>query len=232
MVCSMIRPLAGRLLIILMFFLYACIAKGQIDLSLNYQRPHFTDWDQVVNERYQDDTHLFSQVFGATVAYRYYPFDFRLGFTPEIGISFIQEDRASVFYQANYQLMQFQLGVPIQIFPFDFYGDCNCPTFGKQNDFLQKAVYFKFIPAVSFDRLSYGDGTWIRTTDLSWSIGGAIGLNFAINDRITIAPEFGYHELLGHEWNGFAAWHEQPAALDNTAAYGYRFSIRFSFYPG
>jgi len=203
---------------------------AQLDIVLDYQRPHFTDWDQVLTVRYQDETPLFAHVFGAGVAYRYFPFDFRLGFAPEAGVSYRKESRSNSFHTSDYQWIQSTFYLPLQVFPFDFYGDCNCPTFGRQNDFFKKAIYFKLIPSVSINLLQFGDSESVSSTDVSWGVGGGIGMNIAMSELITLAPEFSYHERFGHKWDGFSAAHEQPDALDDTAAYGLRFSIRISFY--
>jgi hypothetical protein len=224
------KLLFRTILIFCFYFSFSNNAFSQLDLSLQYQRPTFGDWDQVINEVYRDDVKFFANGFGLGAGYRIYPWEFRLGFTPEASVLFFSDQRENNFYNANYQLIQLSLAVPLQIFPFDFYGDCNCPTFGKQNDFLQKAVYFKLIPEIAYQMMTYESENTVNTNNLSYLFGAGIGLNIALNQMITIAPEISYHTILNENWKGLADLHNQPVALDKSSANTLKFALRISFY--
>jgi len=218
------------LILTLVFFSSLSFSFGQLDLNLQYERPTYGDWDQVVNELYRDDVKFLENSFYFGVGYRYFPFPFRLGFVPELGANYAAQEKENSFYQGKYELLQINLSVPVQVFPFDLYGDCNCPTFGKQNDFLKKAVYFKFIPGISYQMMEVADVEINSTTNLIYSLGAGMGMNIALSNLFTIAPEISYHYIFSANWEGFSALHGQPEAMDHSSANKFSAGLRFSFY--
>jgi hypothetical protein len=215
---------------IILFFLFLAGAQAQPDLNLQYERPGYTDWNEVVNELYRDDVKFLEHSYYAGLAYRIFPFPFRLGFVPELGAGFSSISKSNNFYQGKYSLLQLAFSVPVVVFPMDLYGDCNCPTFGNQNDFFQKALFFKFIPGLSYRFMEYSGDSSNSARNLVYSVGAGAGLNIALNNKLTLAPEISYHRLFNVNWAGFSALHGQPDANDHSAADKISLGIRLSLY--
>lgn len=70
---------------------------------------------------------------------------------------------------------------------FDFTGDCDCPTFGKQGPALQKGLFIQLSPG--YARYAYAPffGT-DRVMRNSFTLGGGIGLDFGISNFLTMTP--------------------------------------------
>lgn len=214
--------------ITLMFFITA--ANAQLDFVLQYERPKYPDWEQMVNETYPDSDRFLEHAYYAGAAYRLYPFSVRLGFIPELGIHYGNYERSHDVSPANYSIFQVSFALPIQFFPMDLYGDCNCPTFGRQNDFLKKALFLKFVPGVSYQQMDYSYIDEETAQNLSYSLGAGLGLNIALSNVITLAPEVAYHRLFSMEWDGFSAFHEQPGSSDKSLGSRITAGLRFSLY--
>ena len=223
--------LMKKLIFIFCILSISFTAFSQLDIVANYERPTYSDWDQAVEEQYRSGNKFFEHSYSGGFAFRYYPFPFRMGFVPELNLSYSTESRSNDFFQGDYSMLQVGLYLPVQLFPFDMYGDCNCPTFGKQNDFFQKAIYFKFIPGVAFQSQVLEDLQNSQTTDnIIFSLGAGAGLNFALSELITLAPEISYHYIFNENWDGFSIWHNLPDAMDHSSANKLLIGLRLSFY--
>ncbi len=71
------------------------------------------------------------------------------------------------------------------IYPFDFGGDCDCPTFGKQGPQLQKGFFLQLSPGYALYRSSGIGETDNRT---GFTLGGGVGLDIGLSNLVTITP--------------------------------------------
>jgi len=228
------------LLSTLIFLCSFNIINAQMDLIFQYQHPSFTDWDLVVNDFYagQDDNNaekIFEHAFAIGAAYRIFPSEVRMGFLPELSFAYALENRKSEFQQGKYVYRQIAFALPFQVFPFDLYGDCNCPTFGKENDFFKRAFFLKFIPEIDYQVLSYTNELNLShepdyTNNTAFSLGVGMGLNIALTQLLTLSPEISYHNVFSEKWGGLASLHGLAESLDKTSANNLRFGLRLSFY--
>lgn len=73
------------------------------------------------------------------------------------------------------------------VYVFDFGGDCDCPTFGKQGPALEKGFFLQLSPGVA--RYTFGPDASINTESrTSFTLGGGIGLDIGVSNLLTITP--------------------------------------------
>ena len=95
------------------------------------------------------------------------------------------------------------------IYPFDFGGDCDCPTFSKDGNLVKKGFFLEAIPGASYQTLTRtalesGDPSRlpIRSKNMVFKLGGAVGLDIGVSDMLTITPLFTMTWLSASEWEG------------------------------
>lgn len=128
----------------------------------------------------------------------------RVEFHPGLGYRFTWNSAANAGY-----LTSFDLDLSTSIYPFDFEGDCNCPTFSKQGTLIKKGFFFEIIPGLGYQILKRlksdpDDPTKlpIRSKNLVFKLGGAAGLDIGISDHYTVTPMFSATLLSAEEWEG------------------------------
>ena len=76
-------------------------SQAQLDISGNFQLTTFSDWDEAVKEHYKFDEDFFKQAYGGGIAYHIYPWDFRLGFIPELSFAYLNDEKSNQFLGIN-----------------------------------------------------------------------------------------------------------------------------------
>lgn len=120
--------------------------------------------------------------------------DFRIKPFAEKRIDLIPEIRMALASNTtlgtnDYTWSLFSFNLNTNIYPLDFNGDCNCPTFSKQNTFFKKGFYFRISPGVS--RLSQKvkmEATTVRNTQFLFNLGVGAGLDIGVSRRLTVSP--------------------------------------------
>ncbi len=146
----------------------------------------------------------------------------RIEFTPELSYGYFKHDQATADISTTFEMKQFGLSVPINIYPFDFDSDCGCPTFAIDNDFIQKGLFFQLIPAYFISTFELLNGTTVDDNQNNYAgIGAGVGLDIGINDLITVTPLINYFHYPLTSDSEPRPVHEQDV----------RFGLRFSFRP-
>lgn len=115
----------------------------------------------------------------------------------------------------------------VQVYPFDFGEDCDCPTFGKQGPKLEKGFYLSLTPGVA----NYSDlEGLVFVTEASRTVGtlgvGA-GLDLGITNLITLTPYVNYR------WGGrltddiqLTDENGQSLGIANATLFSWQFGLR------
>lgn len=158
----------------------------------------------------------------------------RIEFTPALmyGLGSYGIDRSGFDYSAASMVLN------TRIYPMDFEGDCNCPTFSKDGSFVSKGFFFEVSPGViynnwrlqtdSFDPLDPADE---RINNVSWRASIGAGIDIGVSDLLTLSPTVTYQLRGGHA--PFDALEAvagdllaDPAAIGTGLLWGLRIGIR------
>lgn len=81
------------------------------------------------------------------------------------------------------------------IYPFDFAGDCHCPTFSKDGELIKKGFFFELQPGLGYQvlkrlRTDPDDPAKlpIRSKNIVFKLGGAAGLDMGFSEHFTVTP--------------------------------------------
>ena len=160
--------------------------KAQVGLGVSYLSNNASDWQTIVDP--QDQSNFPGSGMGVQLDYWFRIKDKRIEFLPEINYkSFKEDDLGSSVDEYKSTFYGFQLNV--NIYFLDFAGDCNCPTFSKRGNMLEKGLYFQIAPGYSFANQSQVvDAVSEETNSSGFYASAGMGIDFGISDFFTITP--------------------------------------------
>lgn len=96
-------------------------------------------------------------------------------------------------------IREFGAELKTNIYPFDFGGDCDCPTFGKQSPGLQKGLFIQLTlgyavynkPELSEVVSILSGVTSGETSTSGFTFGGGAGIDIGVTNFFTITPIVG-----------------------------------------
>ena len=75
------------------------------------------------------------------------------------------------------------------IYPFDFGGDCDCPTFGKQGPDIAKGFFIQLAPGFAYtERDTRGIAFRELDEDNFFVFAGGVGIDLGISNFLTLSP--------------------------------------------
>ncbi len=171
-----------RLLLTLVLLLYALSLNAQIGIAgnANFYKPNTnvvfgqsgfpysdpeTGWEVAVNYWFRLPTKRVE--FMPTLYYGSAPFDY---------------DNSQHLHEIGFQFKT-------NIYLFDFVGDCDCPTFGKQGPQLQKGLFLQFSPGYTYYR-TQEKGLFVPEggEHTSFTLGAGVGLDIGLSNLLTLTP--------------------------------------------
>ena len=211
---------------------------GQFGVRAFVGQNHFNRWEEILATTPRPrETNILTNGYSFSVDYWIRPQNFRLEFFPELGYETITTSVSHIEETSSYSVNAFRAGLNMHFYPFDFRGDCDCPTFSKEGDFFQKGFFLLLRPSYSyFDKDMNADGATNSHRSGSAQFAGGIGLDFGISDLITVTPIIQYVYSVGVNWEGFSSTlgiiHIQPpdenASVTQFQA-GLRLGIRLDY---
>jgi len=206
-----IGRMPARLALILLV-LAPCFGFSQYGLNLRYQTSSSPTLDtaQISQDGMQ-----------ASLEYHFRLKQKRLEFHPGVGYrtTFNQADLTGYFSSID-------LDFSTAIYPFDFAGDCHCPTFSKDGELFKKGFFLEAIPGIGFQALkrlrSDPDDPAnlpIKSKNVVLKLGGAIGLDIGISDQFTMTPMLSGTLLSAEKWEGLHL-DGSPGTLDEFIYFG------------
>lgn len=103
----------------------------------------------------------------------------RLEFRPFLGFESMHSRNADQNFRGL--TLEFQT----LFYPMDWFNDCQCPTFGKSNDFVKKGFFFTVAPYATMPVVRPTD--W-ENSDLLWGVKAGAGLDIGFSDYVTVSP--------------------------------------------
>jgi opacity protein-like surface antigen len=124
----------------------------------------------------------------------------RVEFTPELNFSQFKDDyTSSIDDKYTFKNNVYGLHLNTNIYPLNFKDDCNCPTFKKDGQVIEKGFHIILSPGVNYFEMSINEDSY-KTNDVVVSAGLGVGLDIGLTDYLTITPLAMYHHYFNAEW--------------------------------
>lgn len=226
--------LIRKITLIIFLGIFLQQANAQWGLNLRYSSNDFTDWSDISTQ--VNGGPIFENHFEVGVDRWFKPGTMRAEYMLEASFG-----RASTsltppgFSTAGvYTNTMFGLGSKSNIYIFDFFGDCDCPTFTKQGTFFKKGFFLQWNAKVNY---------WLKDANffvrgdngVTVDVGGGIGIDIGISDLITISPVITYHYFPWITWRQYGLQHGRTIQNLNdkiTATmfkFGFRIGLRSDY---
>ena len=120
---------------------------------------------------------------------------------PQLNASFYKEEPGDgVTFESNMYSFFFNTN----IYFLDFAGDCDCPTFSKDGNFVDKGLFLQLSPGISMMNMTVEDTEGSREQEsFVPSIAAALGMDIGVADLLTITPFFGIRYYINPGWDEF-----------------------------
>ena len=199
---------------------------------------NFSDWNSVLENTQVGNTNdLFPFTYELGIDYWFRLKNLRMEFYPEISVQLSTSNSTfgNVELPESYRLEAGGIGIITHIYLFDFFNDCQCPTFSKQNTFLKKGFFVMLgvKEYVQNKETIYSDRSDFHR-DFTTQVSGGIGLDVGLTDLITITPFAGLVYYPSTNWEGINANHGIIHAVppdESTSNLGFQAGIRIGFRP-
>lgn len=231
-------------------FILLCLFKGlqaQIGISAGWVKNDAPEWNKgiIAINNLVDKAPAFEQNgLQIGVDYWFRLKNKRLEFLPEL--SFYQlravlesEVIPDYSFAGDLKANIFQVHFNTQIYPFDFAGDCDCPTFSKEGDLFKKGLFIRLAPGLSFANFNEErtDVTIAGSNTISTNSGGiaptlrgGIGLDIGVSDFFTITPIIQYtytFDIGGFEFFNISGSDDLLLSEITQLYFGIRLGFRF-----
>ncbi len=195
-----------------LFFFSCAVLKGQVGISYRINR---TDLDHF-------NVRVPNTVSSVAINYWLRMRDVRIELLPEISYSFVTGSNS----QYEFSRRRIGAGAYLLTYPLDFFGDCDCPTFSKENSWFKKGWFVGLF--TSGGRNSLGVKDLIVPTPNNnehhayVSVGVTTGLDMGITDLITFT-------LFGQLNQLYYPGHSPFTDGDIEKQIGVRFGLRLDY---
>lgn len=107
----------------------------------------------------------------------------RIEFQPTLYYGFGESD---VYDADSYR--EYGMQLEVNVYPFDFFGDCGCPTFGKQGPQFQKGIFLQFAPGFARRQFVNAPFEILEEPTNTFIYGGGLGLDIGVSNLLTLTP--------------------------------------------
>jgi hypothetical protein len=176
---------------------------AQLGLSVSRLHPSATDWNNSFPTGNNPEIQAWWQQTGYHVGLDYWfrLKEVRIEFYPELGYSRYATERPA--YQGGMALLQWHTN----IYPMDFWDDCDCPTFSKQDPWFQRGFFFQVSPGIGALHHQFNEGNQPESIqwNLIYSLAAGAGLDIGISDRLTLSPYARWNYFFSANYQDWAA---------------------------
>ena len=238
------RQYLSSIIIIINLIFIGQSMSAQIGIRIKYISNGIDDTQASSIEEFTLIEDALSTGFGLGVDYWFRLKDKRIEFLPEIGINYSSSSADSDLFDIdmNYNYLYFNLNT--RIYPMDFGGDCDCPTFSNQSTLIKKGFYFELSPGLGYYTSHFNttqpfvanpEGEKITTSEdgFAYKVGLGIGLDIGISNLVTINPYAMYNYHFGRNYINAVGTLLPTVEIDqggndmSQLELGLRFAIRF-----
>ena len=207
-----------KLIPILLFLFSFQAIHAQFGISAGYKPIIAKNWDQVIAQHRLnvENAESFANGIQLSADYWFRLKNHRVEFLPELSFTrftrfWQNEDGLIAEEKIRSNFIGFHFNTNFYI--FDFKGDCDCPTFSKQGNDIAKGFFIQVAPGVDYVSNSYKNEGFSETAnDIVPSVGIGIGVDFGLNNLLTVTPMLKVHRYFGVDWDGLNTYFETPQA--------------------
>ncbi|MEO6132940.1 MAG: hypothetical protein ABIQ02_13920 [Saprospiraceae bacterium] len=190
-----VNPDMTRWLSLLLICAIPWLSSGQVGLNIK---------GILGQSKTLDSVHIAQNGMQVSLEYNFRLKQKRLEFRPGIGYrtTFNSGDR-----EGNISSVDFDMNTAI--YPFDFPGDCHCPTFSKSGKLFKKGFFIELNPGIGYQTLTrqrfdpdLPPKEVITDHQVQLKIGGSIGLDIGLSDAFTLTPLLTMTYLTPSDWDG------------------------------
>ncbi|HHM21139.1 MAG TPA: hypothetical protein ENJ20_03855 [Bacteroidetes bacterium] len=162
---------------------------AQTGIRFSYSNFTATEWTDLINEatgkRYASPTGYYIGVdYWLRLKQK------RIEFFPEAGYGLVKAD----LDQTGLEIRSFGFHLNTNVYPFDFAGDCDCPTWSKEGGILKKGFFFQLSPGVVRSDIKVNDPIVVQNGNATYfHLGFGAGLDIGLSDFLTITPLVKYY---------------------------------------
>jgi hypothetical protein len=215
----------------LLLILCPIVSYGQLGVNVKYL---FGQSDLL------EQNHLSQDGVQASLEYSFRLKEKRLEFHPGLGYRFTffnEIDNDTNLDEENHGYFNsLDLDFNTSIYPFDFGGDCDCPTFSKEGNLIKKGFFLEVSPGLGYQTLhrDYYESdpgpadVPISSTNLAWKLSFGGGMDIGLTEEFTLTPLFSWTKISNEEWDGLTDYGE-TGVLDDQTYLGA--GLRFTYKP-
>ena len=118
----------------------------------------------------------------------------------------------------------------VNVYPFDFGGDCDCPTFGKQGPHLEKGLFLQLSGGYARYQPAGASEASIVANGRGATFGAGVGVDFGLSNLITLTPMASFRRGPGlYEGIPFTDENDEPLAFGKKSLTTYQLGLQLSF---
>lgn len=227
-----------RIGFILLLALISNNLSAQFGISGRYTKNTNKAWSDVYQDVSGDKNTLFSSGIELGVNYWFRLKNYRVEFLPEITYATSKTDiRLSQVMLESHEKHSYHFNFNIQIYPLDFEGDCDCPTWSKDGNLIKKGFYWLFSPGIVQHSIattpSAISSVFPEDSKMtSFRLGVGAGLDIGITDLFTVSPFAMYSINPSNEWASQVDLYQiYPVTIEKATINQWHAGIRLIFRP-
>lgn len=188
---------------VLSLFLMVNKASAQYGINASYQTFSASNWEGLIQLSDLPGAAPIESGFAVGIDRWFRLKNARVEFFPELNYARYSLDWADNTTSMTHQ--QISLLANTHFYLFDLEGDCDCPTFSKDGNFVKKGFYVEVSPGLSYATSSFkGRNDDPSNTSLIPSLGLGLGVDIGLSDLLTITPMIRFRRHFGAEWENLA----------------------------
>lgn len=222
--------------LVLSFFLIINEASAQYGINASYQTFSASDWEGLIQLSELPGAAPIESGFAIGIDRWFRLKNARVEFFPELNYARYSVDWSDNTTTLSHQ--QISLFANTHFYLFDLEGDCDCPTFSKDGNFVKKGFYVELSPGLSYATFKFdGINGDPNNSSLVPSIGLGLGVDIGLSDLLTITPMIRFRRHFNAEWEdlseslGLELTTVDPAAQESgleTFSFGIRLGLRLA----
>ncbi|MEM8909381.1 MAG: hypothetical protein AAGD05_16155, partial [Bacteroidota bacterium] len=166
----------------LFFLCFVFSSSAQFGLNLSYRTFNASGWERTIDQINSDIGTVAEPLdrgWGIGLDYWFRLKNYRIEFLPELNYSSFSKTWSNPTNETDQLTSRFlSLHFNTNIYLFDLSGDCDCPTFSKQGDLMQKGFFVQVSPGLSWVQNQYEnlqDNSQTDNSTIAPSIGLGVG---------------------------------------------------------